>query len=223
MSRILTSAAVASLGLLASGCAVTPEPNLTVTNNPSLYSLHQPVVQRTDFVFDVATAPGGVSPSELARLDAWFGSIRLGYGDQISIDWPGGYANPEVFRAVSGVAGRYGLLLSPEAAPVSAGPVQPDTARIVASRATASVPTCPHWNSTDLTPINTTSSNYGCSTNSNLAAMVADPNDLIVGRDGSPEGTGSTASRAIRVYRQTAPTGSQGLRQTSTQGGGSNQ
>jgi pilus assembly protein CpaD len=216
MSRLITSTAVAALALAAGACSTPPGAHLTSANNPSLYSVHQPVVQRTDFVFDVATAPGGVPGAELARLNAWFSSIQLRYGDRIALDWPGGYDDPGVTDAISGVAARFGLLLSDTGAPVSAGEVRPGTVRVVASRATASVPGCPDWNSTDIAPMNGTSSNYGCASNSNLAAMIADPNDLVVGRDGSTEGTGSTASRAIRVYREARPTGTQGLQQTTT-------
>ncbi|MGZ8361485.1 MAG: CpaD family pilus assembly protein, partial [Allosphingosinicella sp.] len=70
MFRIKTLAA-ATLGLAVVGCASPPH-QLEALNNPSLYSVHQPVVQRTDFVFDVATGPGGVPATEQARLNAWF-------------------------------------------------------------------------------------------------------------------------------------------------------
>jgi len=62
--------------------------------NRSLDSVHQPVVQRTDFVLDVATAANGVSAAELDRLDGWFRSIGLRYGDTVSIDDGAGYAAP---------------------------------------------------------------------------------------------------------------------------------
>jgi hypothetical protein len=52
MSRLKTFAAVAALGTGASACAPTNEP-LSAANNPSVYSVHQPVVQRTDFVLDL--------------------------------------------------------------------------------------------------------------------------------------------------------------------------
>jgi pilus assembly protein CpaD len=89
---------------------------------------------------------------------------------------------------------------------------------VIASRATASVPGCPVWSGRDIAPLNNTSSNYGCATNSNLAAMVANPNDLIQGQDGTVSGA-STAGRAIRTYREVQPTGRQGLQQTTTTGG----
>ncbi|MGZ8360941.1 MAG: CpaD family pilus assembly protein, partial [Allosphingosinicella sp.] len=191
---------------------------LEALNNPSLYSVHQPVVQRTDFVFDVATGPGGVPATEQARLNAWFVSIDLDYGDTITVDEPVGYESAEARSDVASVAGRYGLLLG-DGSPMTAGQVQPGTIRIIASRATASVPGCPAWNGDNIAPVNNTSPNYGCATNSNLAAMIANPDDLVVGQDGSGLSNAGTASRAIRVYRERTPTGQQPLPATSTTGG----
>ena len=216
MSQAKTFAVVA-LGLAASACATPPTHGLEAANNPSIYSVHQPVVQRTDFVFDVATGPDGVSASERARLDAWFSSIDLRYGDTISVDEAQGYESPAARQDIAAVAGRYGLLLS-HGAPVTTGAVAPGTARVIASRATAGVPGCPAWIGQDIAPANNTSSNYGCATNSNLAAMVANPNDLIEGQDGTVSGA-TTAGRAIRTYREGQPTGRQGLQQTTTTGG----
>ena len=214
MSRMITFAAVSALGLGLAGCQTAPE-HLTAVNNPSLYSVHQPVVQRTDFVFDVATSGNGVSPSEQARLDAWFDSIDLRYGDQVTIDEASGYESDGARRDVAAVAARYGLLLVSGSAPVTVGAVQPGSLRIVASRATASVPGCPNWAPAELAASGNTSSNYGCATNANLAAMVANPTDLVHGQDGSSSGA-VTATRAIRSYRQSTPTGQGGLQQSST-------
>ena len=64
-----------------------------------------------------------------------------------------------------------------------------------------------------------TTSNYGCASNANLAAMVADPTDLVAGQ----RGTGNdplTASKAIEAYRTAPPTGAGGLSNTNTGGGG---
>ncbi|MFN3389979.1 MAG: CpaD family pilus assembly lipoprotein, partial [Allosphingosinicella sp.] len=60
---------------------------------------------------------------------------------------------------------------------------------------------------------------YGCAVNTNLAAMIADPSDLVLGQEGSGIGDASTASKAIKVYRETPPTGTKGLKETVTRGG----
>jgi pilus assembly protein CpaD len=213
MSRTKIIAALA-LGLGAAACSPTTN-DLRAVNNPSLYSLHQPVVERTDFVFDVAAGPSGVSAADQARLDAWFRSIGLRYGDRIAIDAAHGYDYPAARNDVAAVAARYGLLLS-HGAPVTGGAVPPGSLRVVTSRAMASVPSCPIWADTGAGSRTTTSSNYGCATNSNVAAMVANPNDLVLGQGGSVSGSATTATRAIRTYREVQPTGRDGLPATST-------
>jgi pilus assembly protein CpaD len=70
-----------------------------------------------------------------------------------------------------------------------------------------------------------TSSNYGCAVNSNLAAMVANPADLVLGRPGAETIDPATSAKAIDSYRKTPPTGASGLKAESTgggSGGGSN-
>ena len=219
MQRLLTIAAVSAVALAASGCTTAPQGPLTAQNNTGLYSLHQPVVERTDYVFDVQSNGDGLSDYERGRLDAWFGSIDLRYGDRVSIDAPGGEPSEGVVRDVAGVAGRYGLLLA-DGAPITEGTIAPGTVRVIASRAHASVPDCPTWSDRGMVERTTTSSNYGCAVNSNLAAMIADPNDLVLGREGSVEGNTDTATRAIRSYRTRPATSNQALPTTSTTSGG---
>ncbi|MGE3395600.1 MAG: CpaD family pilus assembly protein [Sphingomonas sp.] len=221
-TRIFAAASLA-LGAGLAGCAAPGTNQLTAINNPSLYSVHQPVVERNDFVLDLATENGRVSRAEIERLHGWFESIGLRYGDRISVDegYGSGRARDDVALAVS----EYGLSLN-EGAPVTAGAVSAGSVRVVASRTSASVPGCPDWSPEDngVSPRQNTSSNYGCATNANLASMVADPNDLVRGRSDSGSGAAGTASRAIRVYRQRTPTGSQGLpATTTTQSGGNRQ
>ena len=168
-------------------------------------AVNVPVVSRADYALDLA-APGGSLPSsEAARLDAWFRSLQLGYGDSIYVDGPDAYdAKADVAR----VAGQYGLLVS-NGAPVTAGAIQPGTVRVVVSRARASVPGCPNWSVPSQPNLqNASMSNFGCAVNSNLAAMVANPEDLVHGREGSGVGDTQTATKAVGVLSQcTPPTG----------------
>ena len=179
-------------------------------------AVNVPVVSRTNYVFDAATPAGALSPSESARLDSWFNSLDLRYGDAIYVD--GGY---EAARAqVAEVAGNYGMLVS-AGAPVTTGAVAPGTVRVVVTRAVASVPNCPNWNGQPSQPNynNRMMPNFGCSVNSNLAAMVANPEDLVHGREGSGVGDAMTASKAVGAYRAAPPTGSKGLDETNTRKG----
>ena len=170
--------------------------------------MNQPVVERTNYTLDVSTGAGGLSLPEQRRLAGWFEAMNLKYGDRIAIDDPlGSHATK---AAVEALASRYGLLLS-DRAPVTPGYLDAGTARIVITRSTAHVPGCPDWRGgSDFNPHNATSHNYGCATNSNLAAMVADPEDLIRGKDHTGETVVMSATKAISTYRQAPPSGAGG-------------
>lgn len=182
--------------------------------NRSLYSVNQPVVQRTDYVIDLAAQGYGLAQEERARLLDWLDSLQLSYGDRLFVD---GGNDPDLGRAdVARIAAEYGMMLS-RGAPMTAGAVQPGTFRVIVSRTEATVPGCPNWDNAK--GPSGTSPNYGCGVNSNLAAMVADPNDLVLGQAGSVTGDAATAAKAIGAYRSAAPTGTQGLKDSITKGG----
>ena len=185
------------------------------TLNRSLDSVHQPVVTKTDYAFDVNTSGGRLAPGEDKRLAGWMASLRLGYGDHVAIDDPHPYGSG-VRDTVAAQVAQYGLLLSDDA-PVTGAPVPPGTVRIVISRLKAAVPGCPDYTRQDKPEFNSnTSSNMGCAINSNLAAMVANPADLVRGQPGAETNDNISSSKAIDTYRKTAPTGAGGLKSEST-------
>jgi pilus assembly protein CpaD len=102
-------------------------------------------------------------------------------------------------------------------APVTEGQLPAGMARVVISRAFASVPGCPDWSGrSDANYRNATSRNYGCATSSNLAAMIANKEDLIHGQDGTGNTVVATNAKAIEAFRSKAPTGAASLKQQST-------
>ena len=207
-----TNLMIALLATALTGPAFAAEPD----PSRGLESVNVPVVTRADYAFDAAAPDGSLAPGEHARLDAWFRGLDLGYGDRIFVE--GVYADA-ARSDVGRVAGRYGMLVS-AGSPVSAGQVAQGAVRVVVSRTRASVPNCPNWR-TESQPnfANHSMSNFGCGVNTNLAAMIADPNDLVWGRDGVGVGDADTASRAIRSYRNAKPTGDGGLLEVNTKGG----
>ena len=180
------------------------------TLNRGMESVHQPVVSRTDYVFDVGSGGDGLAPGEEQRLAGWFDSLELGYGDRVSVDDRSSYGGSGTREAVADVAARHGILLA-ESAPVTAGAIAPGSIRVVVSRSSASVPGCPDWSRSSKEYEASTMSNYGCATNSNLAAMIANPEDLVRGQDPIGGTDASTAGKAIKVYRERKPTGAAGL------------
>ncbi len=209
-TKTVQTALALSLGLALTGCG-------GMASNSSLESIHQPVVSRTNYTLDVTTGPGGLSIPEQRRLAGWFETLNLKYGDRISVDDP--LSSGATHSAVEAVASRYGLLVSDDA-PVTPGYVNAGTARIVVSRSSATVPGCPDWSSNSDTNLrNGTSGNYGCATNGNFAAMVANPEHLIKGENGTGETVVVSATKAIDSYRAAPPTGEKGLKSNSTEGG----
>ena len=212
MTKTLFRAVAPALSLaLAAGLA-------GCATNRGLESVHQPVVSRTNYTLDLATYGGGLSLPEQRRLAGWFDALDLRYGDKIAVDDPN--ASGSTREAVEAIAARYGLLVG-EDAPVTSGEVAPGNARVVVSRSSATVPHCPDWSAKSETNLyNATYSNYGCAVNSNIAAMVADPEHLLHGAKGTGETVVLTSSKAIDSYREAKPTGETGLKQTSTETGG---
>lgn len=183
--------------------------------NGSLDSVHQPIVSSKVMAFDLTTQGGELPPSEEIRLSGWFKAMNLGYGDRVAVDDPSLYGNASASATVARMVGDYGMLMS-DSVPVTAGSITPGNIRVVISRRTAHVPGCPDWSSKSSRNIsNSTSANYGCATNSNLAAMVADPGDLVKGASQGANDP-SSATKPVKVFRDKVPTGSGSLNQVST-------
>jgi pilus assembly protein CpaD len=110
------------------------------------------------------------------------------------------------------------MLVTP-GAPVTAGAVQPGSVRVVVARRRAFVPGCPNWSRPSQPDWdNKTMSNYGCSVNSNLAAEIANPEDLIHGREGATVTDTTAATKAVDMYRTKPPSGQGGLQAVSSKG-----
>ena len=191
--KFLTAAAVS---IVLAGCAG----GTLGTTNTSMYSVHQPVVERSTYAIDLNSDGGSLSSTEQARLGEWFDALQLGYGDRVSVDFGSGYASKAAATAVSRVAAEHGVLTD-EVAPVTAGEVASGMLRVVVTRSKASVPSCPDWSTNHDRNYNASNhSNHGCATNSNLAAMIADPEDLVRGRD-SKKLDANSGKNAVGAYR----------------------
>lgn len=170
-----------------------------------LAAANVPVLSRSDFAFDAAAPGGMLAAGEAQRLDAWFRGLGLGYGDSVHVEG-GGYADG-ARGEIAQIAGQYGLIVQP-GAPVTSGLVGPGNVRVVVSRTTAGVPGCPNWSGISQPNYeNRSMSNFGCGVNSNLAAMVANPRDLIQGTAGHSASDGIAGAKAVQMYRDWPLTG----------------
>lgn len=188
------------------------------TYNGGMESLHQPVVQRTDYALDLTASGASLAPGESERLAGWLRAMRPGYGDRISLDdGAGGTTGRD---QVAAEAGRYGLMLG-DSAPVTAGAITPGTVRVVVTRMSASVPSCPDFSRVYEPDYQaSTTSNFGCATNKNLAAMIANPADLVRGEPGSGTSDPGQITKAIKAYRDAPPTGGGGTAVKAESAGG---
>ncbi|WP_395390694.1 CpaD family pilus assembly protein [Novosphingobium sp. BL-8A] len=205
-SRTAGIALATSLGLALAGCGGVP-------TNRSMNSVHQPIVEKVNYALDVGTGGDGLAYGEQARLADWFSAMGARYGDRIYVEDAG--SNPGTRSAVEAVAARFGLSLS-EGTPATEGYLDKGRARVVLVRSKAFVPGCPDWSTnSDFNPGNGLSGNYGCATNSNLAAMVANPEDLVHGATGDTT-VSVRSTKAIEAYRAADPSGKGGTQLPAT-------
>lgn len=182
------------------------------TPNPGMASAKAPVVTQTILVHDLGHAGAdGLSSDQRKSLAEWFEGIGVRYGDRVSVDDSGNGSGARRAAIASVLAG-YGLLLNDQV-PVTPGAGRAG-ARVVVMRATASVPGCPDWSRPSQPEFEaSTMSNYGCASESNLAAMVVDANDLVSGKPHT--GTDAlTTVKAIETYRSKAGEGTDKVKST---------
>ncbi len=196
-------AAAVILAAAVSGCSLTPtdaqwtEADATVKENKVLF------LRET---YDVRFEPGagGLSAEEQKRLGEFLDRSGIGIYDRITLaaaEDSGGTEPDLAARRQAAVAAYLRTRhLKSAADPASGAPR--DQVTLVVGRYVVVPPHCPDWRKPSHDdPQNAPASNLGCATVTNLGLMVADPRDLIVGK----EATGSDAENnayAIQRYRQ---------------------
>jgi pilus assembly protein CpaD len=81
----------------------------------------------------------------------------------------------------------------------------------------AYVPNCPNWKSRARDSAAETDGGYGCAVNSNIAAMIADPQDLLRGR--TDPLTGHDPDAAVRAVRAAKGVGAAAAAPAAPKGG----
>jgi pilus assembly protein CpaD len=213
MRRILTAALLAT-ALATTACGPV---------NRGMESDNQPVIRRTDYVFDVsADALRSGSQAEARRLDGWFDALQLAYGDVVTLDDPSSYGDDATRAAIAAVLAHRGMLLGGQA-PVTTGALQPGQVRVVVSRSSAAVPNCPDWSRPSQPEFAASAgSNFGCAVNSNLAAMIANPEDLVRGHADDGNADARSVNKAVKAYRDAIPSAVGGIKTESAKSGGGN-
>ena len=182
-------------------------------SNRGVESVHQPVVTQTTYLYDIRTEGASVlSADERARLAGWLDSLDIAYGDSVAIATGGTPVSQSLQEEIAAVLGRRGMLIREDSS-AAAGTPPYGSVRLIVRRATASVPGCPDWRPKQESNMGGgASSNFGCAINSNLAAMVANPDDLVRGQTSNSDLRTATSTRAIQTYHKKDPTGAGDLK-----------
>lgn len=206
------AAAVLAAALGAAGCAVSPNgPQEALT----VQQAHPISVDSQTITLTLAVDDGrnGLSPLDAARVrgmaDAY---MRNGHGP-LSISAPSGVSG----READALAGRVRAALYDAGVPEAAisvaaypqgAPVRSDLI-VSFTRYTATPSACGIWTGiAEADSRNIRTPNFGCATQNNLAAMIADPRHLVEPADMTSPDSASRI-RAVRAYREGAVTASE--------------
>ena len=208
--------AFASLAAMLAGCQTTkPEPETTETI-PHDYRLRHPIVVRerdqTMTVF-IGDRRGGLTPPQRADVGALAASWRREATGGFVVEVPVGSPNE---RAATSVAHEIRAILQASGVPAHSiemrpyrtqDPVRMSTIRISYPRMTAETGPCGLWPE-DIGPTMSAAHvnnrpywNLGCAQQRNLAAQVADPQDLVQPRAETPP-LASRRATALDKYRK---------------------
>lgn len=180
--------------------------------NRSMDSVHQPVVSSAAYLYDLPDNGAGLTRDQADRFIGWLDALNVGYGDRIAIAGGSDYVSPGLRADVEAIVGRRGMFIGADGS-AEAGLAPSGSVRLILRKTTAFVPGCPDWSSTaETNGVNGLSSNFGCGVNSNLAAMVADPQDLVRGQTTDSILRMATSATAIKTYREKTPTGAGDLK-----------
>lgn len=211
--RISNLAAVSALALCAAGCVSGfngPEHAMTVEQAHPI-SVDSQIVTLT---IDADPTTTDLSSRDQARLRAFANAYLVNGHGPLTITAPSGHADADGHEAAADIrkalndAGVSWETLS--GATYRTGGDAGDELIVSYTRYVATASECGVWSGVRKRDNrNLRSPNYGCATQNNIAAMLADPHDLIAPAAVSPRDATST-TRAIDAYRAGESTASAG-------------
>ncbi|ALN71957.1 CpaD family pilus assembly protein [Aureimonas sp. AU20] len=216
----LASAAPLLIGLLA-GCA---NQHIEVGAIPDDYRTRHPITVREateDLELFVASSDTRLTPADETRVESFATRFRASRATVIRLRVPSGGRNAAAARLVAdnvaGVLRRHGVARQRILiAPYPAGGIADVPPLLLSFNAVvAEVEPCGRWPE-DLadTSENRNYHNFGCASQSNLAAQIADPRDLL-GPRGMSEIDAERRSTVVEKYRRGERTASEAPRQAS--------
>ena len=213
LTVLMAASALAAVTALAGCNSTTATSDVDLT--PYDYRLRHPILISDEpevFKIPVGMKGPALSPEIETALFDYVTDYQANGTGGITIQPPTGSAN-EMAAAETGRAVHYALVNAGVArsritvAPYFAGDYgKPAPLQISFLKVKATTPTCGIWPETDpATGNNPQPHNFGCASQQNLAAMVANPADLIRPRELAPA-NGARRAKVITDYSQGADT-----------------
>jgi pilus assembly protein CpaD len=164
----------------------------------------QPAVQPVAVAHTVAFGQGAVTldPAAGRDIDAFLARQRVDRVDALEVAIPAGGGEVARGRAERVIAYLNLKRLAAGLVIEDDPKMSADTVQLVLHRYQVTLPGCPDWTDKGgITHSNQPTSNWGCANAVNLGLMVADPGDLVRGRD-SGLGSGEAQVLGIQRYRK---------------------
>lgn len=185
--------ACAGLGLAA--CNTTgPAPSAPTASTESRHPIE---VSLERMRLPIAASSGRFEGAQRDALALFLDRAGAQRGDRVSLLTAGDPAANALSSQVSADLERRGLRVSASPGAPSGGAA----VEVIVERYEAHAVDCPDWSKAPGgDPSNRVDSNFGCASQAELAAMVVDAHDLIVGREPGPQ-TGLPGSHPTELYR----------------------
>lgn len=194
-AKALTTALALGLAGLAGGCTSQSQWHDTATAKRNTVEL----VRMTHMV-EYDAGASRLSAAQAAALDAFMAENGLRYGDEVWVDAGTGPLASARREAVISRFREMGITVSDADLAYGPAPAR-NEARVIVGRYVVTPPDCPDWRKpSDRDYLNTPSSNMGCATMTNLGLMVANPKDLLHGREHGSADT-ERVTDAVNKYR----------------------
>lgn len=125
---------------------------------------------------------GEISDAEAGRINNFLNRIEYSYGDIVSLDTGSNTSADSQSQSVNAYLSRSGIWLA-STAPVSGPAPAPGTAYLVVDKYVVTAPDCMNWTEDQSSNwANAPMPSFGCSSQTLLGLMVANPRDLIQGQ-----------------------------------------
>jgi pilus assembly protein CpaD len=184
-----------AMSMVVAGCATAPAPtpDPVATEAPNDIQARKVTMTR---VVRLVDGEAFMDAAETAELRDFLQAASAVRGTPVQVQTAAG----DQKRAAPMIATLFALGYPPMLG--SGVGIAPGALRLAIETVVASAPACPNWSQPPGNDAaNVVHSDFGCASAANLAAMVADPRDLLIGRD-LEAASGDAAVAAIARYRQ---------------------